>query len=661
MGMRVDPMGDVSDYFPGPGSFMAGLWGAATENPQRPEGLLELPHWAGLRVSGADRELRRADRELEKHWQELDMKTATVRTGYIEHNSEGTIEVLRETWLARGDPHIGVISAEIKVTSGAQRVYLDELLDCMHIPEIADNLTRQEGEDLLLELVTTRFGHGLHIRSRILVEGLSANQIQMTMVTGSHGARKRICLSGLNYGQSVKVTKIVALVASTQESDPAVAAARCMARAAGDLGALRARHEAEWAELWNSRIECSDKALQRLANACLFYLNCSLRPDLAEAHGPCGLFGNGWDGLVFWDTELWTLPPMALFHPAWAKSCVAYRHKTLAGARANATANGEVGTRYGWMSGETGKECCRLHPFPEERHIVSCVALGQCLYAYASGDQQWLKQEGLEVICGCAEYWAGRAVYDPADGKYHILQVCGSDEHAGLVDDNATTNWGAALTLHAATRLMRAVGKEPPAQWQTIADNLIILWDNERGIPLQMRQWQDGMVIKQADATMLIHPWDYPMDRATMERTVDYYRPHYEPQPIMMGFAIDGIIDCRLGRTAQVTGTLRELSRYFRLPFLITTESPANERLPFLTGMGGFLQFLLNGIAGLHSTDQNTLTSRWACLPDGVEWIRFHGIHHAGRAHRVTVYRDEVAGVRVDLEGDAAGLGGAVG
>ncbi|MCD8483656.1 MAG: hypothetical protein LR015_13975 [Verrucomicrobia bacterium] len=153
IGMRVDAMGDVSDYFPGPGSFMAGLWGAATENPHRPEGLLELPHWAGLRVSGADRELRRADRKLAKHWQELDMKTATVRTGYTEHNSEGTIEVMRESWLARGDPHIGVISAEIKVLSGGRRIYLDEVLDCMHIPEIADNRTHQEGEDLFLELV----------------------------------------------------------------------------------------------------------------------------------------------------------------------------------------------------------------------------------------------------------------------------------------------------------------------------------------------------------------------------------------------------------------------------------------------------------------------------------------------------------------------------
>jgi trehalose/maltose hydrolase-like predicted phosphorylase len=164
----------------------------------------------------------------------------------------------------------------------------------------------------------------------------------------------------------------------------------------------------------------------------------------------------------------------------------------------------------------------------------------------ASGDTGWLRKEGLEVFRGCAEYWAGKAVFDEADGRYHILGVCGSDEHAGVVDDNATTNWGAAWTLRTAAQLVREAGETPPAEWETIADTLVIPWDDKRGIPLQMRQWEHGRIIKQADATMLIHPWHYPMDEATMERTVDYYRAHYEDNPIMMGYAVDGIIDCRL-------------------------------------------------------------------------------------------------------------------
>jgi hypothetical protein len=139
---------------------------------------------------------------------------------------------------------------------------------------------------------------------------------------------------------------------------------------------------------------------------------------------------------------------------------------------------------------------------------------------------------------------------------------------------------------------------------------------------------------------MLIHPWHFPMDDATMERTVDYYRAHYEDNPIMMGYAIDGIIDCRLGRTREVTETLGHLSRYFRLPYLLTTESPANERLPFLTGMGGVLQFVANGMAGLIADQPDALESHWACLPEGIDWIRLTGVHHAGICHTVDLKRD---------------------
>jgi trehalose/maltose hydrolase-like predicted phosphorylase len=403
-------------------------------------------------------------------------------------------------------------------------------------------------------------------------------------------------------------------------------------------------------------VESSHPRLAQLCNASLYHIYCTLRDDLEQSHGPCGLFGNGWDGNVFWDTELWTLPAIALFRPGMARSCAAYRYNTLPGARKNAVTWKETGARYGWQSGETGEECCSMPVFQEERHIVSCVAMGQWLYAVASGDTGWLKQEGLSVFRGCAEYWAGKAVFDEADGQYHILGVCGSDEHAGVVDDNATTNWGAAWTLRTAAQLVREAGETPPAEWETIADKLLIPWDAARDIPLQMRQWEHGMIIKQADATMLIHPWHFPMDEATMERTVDYYRAHYDDNPIMMGYAIDGIIDCRLGRSREVSETLGHLSRYFRLPYLLTTESPANERLPFLTGMGGFLQFVANGMAGLITDQPGGLASHWACLPDGIDWIRLHGIHHAGKRHGVELKRDASGKPVVEISPEAYSL-----
>jgi hypothetical protein len=56
--------------------------------------------------------------------------------------------------------------------------------------------------------------------------------------------------------------------------------------------------------------------------------------------------------------------------------------------------------------------------------------------------------------------------------------------------------------------------------------------------------------------------------------------------------------------------------------------------------MGGLLQFVANGMAGLMTDQPDALESRWACLPDGIDWIRLHGVHHSGRRHRVNLTRD---------------------
>ena len=44
------------------------------------------------------------------------------------------------------------------------------------------------------------------------------------------------------------------------------------------------------------------------------------------------------------------------------------------------------------------------------------------------------------------------------------------------------------------------------------------------------------------------------MDDDLKARIVDYYRAHYPKNKIMMGSAIDGIIDCELGRYEQAWG-----------------------------------------------------------------------------------------------------------
>jgi hypothetical protein len=76
---------------------------------------------------------------------------------------------------------------------------------------------------------------------------------------------------------------------------------------------------------------------------------------------------------------------------------------------------------------------------------------------------------------------------------------------------------------------------------------------------------------------------------------------------------------------------------YFRPSFLNTTESVGNERLPFLTGMGGYLQLLLYGVAGLDLLGEGPLQSQWACLPEGLDGVTLRGVCRRGGRHEIFV------------------------
>ena len=504
--------------------------------------------------------------------------------------------------------------------------HLIKCIDPCELPDLKTLNTEVQGRRVHLDLELDR-GQPISLGSRWLHDEGEGHRVSgKKSLTRTQRHRWRA-------GDRRHFVKVVAITSGRHGGD---AAAHDRTLLEGDLNLpdLRRRHEEAWAELWESRIEVNHPRLQQLLNVAFFHLYGSLRNDGDWSHAPCGLTDNGWDGLVFWDTDTWTLPVLSLFQPGMAQSCARYRHRTLEGALANAEKEGETGARWPWMSGSSGAEQCSHRTFQEERHIVSCVALAQWVYASCSGDLSWFHEDGpgLVILEQCARYWEGRAE-ENEDGSWSIDRVCGPDEHAGRVRDNFTTNVGAAWTLNTAAQLMKDAGKEVPSSWQVIAKGLRQPWIQDRDIPKQMEQWQHGQTIKQADTVLAFHPWNHDLDEATMARTVDYYREHYPPQAIMMGQAIDGIVDARLGRSEGVEKALQSLLPHLAGPYRVASEHPHNARAPFLTGYGGFLQLMMFGIAGLRWSLQSLEADAHfkPCLPTWLDGLVLHGIHLNGK------------------------------
>ncbi len=72
-----------------------------------------------------------------------------------------------------------------------------------------------------------------------------------------------------------------------------------------------------------------------------------------------GLSGLGYNGHVFWDTELWMYPALLLLQPEMAASILEYRYDRLEAAKRRAFKYGYDGAMFPWESSESGKKTPR--------------------------------------------------------------------------------------------------------------------------------------------------------------------------------------------------------------------------------------------------------------------------------------------------------------
>ena len=89
-----------------------------------------------------------------------------------------------------------------------------------------------------------------------------------------------------------------------------------------------------------------------------------------------GLSGLGYNGHVFWDTELWMYPPLLMLQPEIARSLLEYRYERLEAAKQNAFSHGYKGALFPWESADDGAEETPVWAItgPFEHHIAGDIA-----------------------------------------------------------------------------------------------------------------------------------------------------------------------------------------------------------------------------------------------------------------------------------------------
>ena len=357
----------------------------------------------------------------------------------------------------------------------------------------------------------------------------------------------------------------------------------------------------DWPRLWKTSdiVIAGDPEAQQVTHANLFYLLSSTYPGSDHSIPPCGLSSAQYGGHIFWDAEVWMLPALIVQHPEEARGMIDYRFKRLAQAKRSAKREGFAGAEYPWESADTGAEVAPgdMH---RERHVTADVGWAAWQYYLWTGDKAYLKSEGWPIVSATADYWVSRVTKGP-EGKYHLRRVISPDEEAGIVTDDAWTNAVVRANLQAAVRAAQGMRQPADPRWEAVADALYLPYDRTRRIPAEnVRPMGDKFIAKQADALLLVYPLNVPLDKATVGRMLDFYAPRVSQRGPAMTASIHAVVAARLGRRQQSLDLFHASYRpHMRVPWDAFSENAGGGIGYFCTGMGGCLQSVLYGFAGL--------------------------------------------------------------
>lgn len=256
-------------------------------------------------------------------------------------------------------------------------------------------------------------------------------------------------------GERYTFDKLVAIYTS-RDLNGAELATKCeaaleTAQAIG-LGKCMRDSAAAWRAKWDA-CDCTitdDTEATRALRFNIYHLLIAANENDPRANiGAKSLSGEGYKGHVFWDTEIFLLPFFIFTQPAAARALLEYRYDTMAGAIENAKMNGFKGAQYAWESADTGVETTpkwtadganRIWTGEEEIHVTACVAFGILSYVTATGDQQFMREFGAEVLYQTCRFWVSRLEWNEGQARYELTRVIGPDEFHEHVDNNTFTN-----------------------------------------------------------------------------------------------------------------------------------------------------------------------------------------------------------------------------
>jgi beta-phosphoglucomutase len=308
-------------------------------------------------------------------------------------------------------------------------------------------------------------------------------------------------------GGRVTVEKFVAWASGSRPSG-LVAKASGDSRAAAELGfdAVERSNATAWSAFWRDAdlgID-GDASLDQALHFNLFHVRQSTPADGRHGLAAKGLTGQGYEGHVFWDTEMFALPVLQMTAPALVRASLDWRARTLEPARAHAREmNHPIGALYPWRT-IAGDEGSGYFPAGSAQyHINAAIAFALRLHHLGSASAPVAGADAV-VLFETARIWMQVGHYDAARaGAFCIHSVTGPDEYSALVNNDYYTNRMAQMHLRYAADVAGRLAESSPTVLESVARTLDLLESESR----EWRRAAEAMYLP-VDPRRGVHPQD---------------------------------------------------------------------------------------------------------------------------------------------------------
>lgn len=578
MGIR----GSMEEGFPSddPATFVAGIFNQHRD--EIPE-LVSIPNPLTLKIVINEHDFSLDSGTIVGYERKLDLKTAILTREVLWLSPNHDLLRLRfERFISITNSHLFCIRVEISpLSEGIHTISIRSFNTPTRHAKHWSKYSAFAYDDMLqTNCETTEGKYALSITS--LLQTDYAKATQTVDISNPQQSEQRIDITISKY-ETATIIKYVAIDTSRTSTNPASTSTKILNDTVKTgYAALRQQHIEQWHSLWEQAdivIE-GDEIAQRALRFCIYHLLIAAPYHKDQVSiGAKSLSGYGYKGHIFWDAELFMLPPFTLLMPDMAKQLLMYRYNNLKGAREKARHLGYKGAMFPWESTDTGYETTpqwvtgdisgkliRIWTGNNEQHITSDIVYAVLQYWQWTGDDEWMANYGAEIVLNTAQFWASRVEYNKVADRYELSNQIGPDEYHENINNPVYTNYLVKWHLQKAVEVFEWLNAHAPKitaklsqflelssdqinRWQYISDKMFIpsrdgileQYDGffdlekipvERYHPLALNLYwlmgpegvQQLQVIKQADVVMLIALFDNELgDTGFLRRNLQAY------------------------------------------------------------------------------------------------------------------------------------------